>query len=50
MKTRAKDRVVYLGFFLFAVSVLVEPSSADTAIILLLASFGTFIFGSLIKS
>jgi len=48
MKVEEKDRIAYLGFFLFTLSVVASPLNEETAIILLVASFAALIFGGLL--
>lgn len=49
MEGKVKDKIVYLGFFLFVLSVITAALNGKTAIILLIASFGTLILGGLLK-
>lgn len=50
MKIRERDKIIYLGFFLFALSIIAAALNVETGIALLIASFGTLVFGSLLKS
>ena len=47
--TGIKDKIVYLGFFLFALSVIAAALNEKTAVVLLIASFGALIFGGFLK-
>jgi hypothetical protein len=47
MKAKEKNEIAYLGFFLFTLSVVASPLNGKAAIILLMASFATLIFGGL---
>lgn len=48
MKAEEKDKMAYLGFFLFTLSVVASPLDEKSAIILLMASFAALIFGGLL--
>jgi hypothetical protein len=50
MKIGVKDTMVYLGFFLFGLSVIAATLNEKAAIIMLIASFGVLIFGGIVKS
>ena len=50
MKLGMKDKMVYLGFSLFALSVIAATLNEKAAIIMLIASFGVLIFGGIVKS
>jgi len=49
MKVKIKDKIAYLGLFLFVLSVVTATLNGKTAIILLIASFGTLILGGILK-
>jgi len=48
MKAKEEDEIAYFGFFLFTLSVVASALNEKTAIILLVASLATLIFGGLL--
>jgi len=50
LNLKTKEKITYFGLFLFGLSVIAAALNEKTAIVLLIVSFGTIIFGGLVKA